>query len=140
LPVAVKPDPEPVRPPETVPERQGFTLRFVSDAALDALVAAGRVTLYAMADRQAWRLSLDAGRTVAAREPSPGWFHEMSSITVPAHYIQGLVNAPDSPGVSGIVWGVQLPPTTREAIASLTRGRQGGELLIRADGRVELAE
>lgn len=140
LPVAVKPDPEPVRPPETVPERQGFTLRFVSDAALDALVAAGRVTLYAMADRQAWRLSLDAGRTVAARAPSPGWFHEMSSITVPEHYLQGLARSPDAPGVSGIVWGVQLPPTTREAIASLTRGRQGGELVIRADGRVKLAE
>ena len=140
LPVAVKPDPEPVRPPETVPQRQGFTLRFVSDAALDALVAAGRVTLYAMADRQAWRLSLEADRTVAAREPSPGWFHEMSSITVPENYIQGLANAPDAAGVSDIVWGVQLPVATREAIASLTRGRQGGELVIRADGQVELAE
>jgi hypothetical protein len=139
-PVADKPDPEPVRPPVTVSERQGFTLRFVSDGALDALVSAGSVTLYAMADRQAWRLSLDAGRTVAAREPSPGWFHEMSSITVPEHYIQGLANSTDAPGVSGIVWGVQLPPTTREAIAALTRGRQEGELVIRADGRVELAE
>jgi hypothetical protein len=138
--VAVPPEPKPVRPSGTVPERQGFTLRFVSDAALDALVAAGSVTLYALADRQAWRLSLDAGRTVAAREPSPGWFHEMSSITVPEHYIRGLANAPDTPGVSGIVWGVQLPAATREAIASLTRGRQGGELVIRADGQVALAE
>jgi hypothetical protein len=42
--------------------------------------------------------------------------------------------------VSDIVWGVQLPVATREAIASLTRGRQGGELVIRADGQVELAE
>lgn len=139
-PVAVKPAPGPVRPEKATPQRQGFTLRFVSGAALDALVAAGSVTLYAMADRQAWRLSLDAGRTVAAREPSPGWFHEMSSITVPEHYLQGLVNAPDAPGRSEIVWGVQLPPTTRQAVASLTRGRQGGELVIRADGRVELAE
>jgi hypothetical protein len=139
-PVAGPPDPEPVRPTKATPQRQGFTLRFVSGAALDALVAAGSVTLYAMADRQVWRLSLEAGRVVAAREPSPGWFHEMSSITVPEHYLQGLANAPDAPGVSGIVWGVQLPSTTRQAIASLTRGRQGGELVIRADGRVELSE
>ena len=55
----------------------------IKQAALQRLVAEGTVSLYAMAHRQAWRLSLDAGRTVAAREPSPGWFHEMSSMTVP---------------------------------------------------------
>ena len=31
------------------------------------------------------RLSLDAGRPVAARGSYPGWFHEMSAVTVPAH-------------------------------------------------------
>jgi hypothetical protein len=139
-PAKTPPAPQSVAPVKAVKERQGFTLRFVSDNALDALVAAGSVSLYAMADRQAWRLSLDAGRTVAAREPSPGWFHEMSSMTVPEHYIRGLANAPDAPGRSDIVWGVQLPFATREAIASLTQGRQGGELVIRSDGQVVLAE
>ena len=139
-PVVVPPDPEPVIPARTRPEKQGFTLRFVSDGALDDLVAAGSVSLYAMVDRQAWRLSLVAGRAVAVREPSPGWFHEMSSMTVPEQYIQGLANSPDVPDRPDIVWGVQLPAATREAIASLMQDRQGGELVIRADGRVELSE
>lgn len=139
-PVAVPPDPEPVSPARTWPEKQGFTLRFVSDGALDDLVAAGSVSLYAMAESRAWRLSLVAGRAVAVREPTPGWFHEMSSMTVPEQYIQGLANSPEVPDRPEIVWGVQLPATTREAIASLMQGRQGGELVIRADGRVELSE
>ncbi len=134
------PAPAPVSVTSPEPDRQGFTLRFVSDEALDRLVAAGSVTLYAMAEKQAWRLSLDAGRPVAARGPYPGWFHEMSAVTVPAHYLHGLDNAPDGPGSSAVVWGVQLPSATRQAIASLTRGQPGGELVIRGDGQVVLGE
>jgi hypothetical protein len=122
------------------PERQGFILRFVSDDALDRLVAAGSVTLYAMVDKQAWRLSMDAGSPAVARASYPGWFHEMSAATVPGHYLHGLARTPDGPGKTAVVWGVQLPVTTREAIASLTRGRQGGELVIRGDGQVTLGE
>jgi septal ring factor EnvC (AmiA/AmiB activator) len=134
------PAPAPVSVTSPEPDRQGFTLRFVSDEALDRLVAAGRVTLYAMADKQAWRLSLDAGRPAAARGPYPGWFHEMSAVTVPAHYLHGLDKVPDGPGRSAVVWGVQLPSATRQAIASLTRGQPGGELVIRGDGQVVLGE
>ena len=136
---AIEERPEPVRA-APLPVRQGFTLRFVSDVALDTLVAAGSVTLYAMANRQAWRLSLDTGRLAVARGPYPGWFHEMSAVTVPEHYIQGLENAPDGPGRSDVVWGVQLPASTRETIALLTHGQQGGELVIRGDGQVVLRE
>jgi hypothetical protein len=134
------PAPAPVSVTRPAPDRQGFTLRFVSDEALDRLVAAGSVTLYAMAEKQAWRLSLHAGRPAAARGPYPGWFHEMSAVTVPAHYLHGLDNAPDGPGGSAVVWGVQLPSATRQAIASLTRGQPGGELVIRGDGQVVLGE
>ncbi|MGB5495786.1 MAG: hypothetical protein WBM97_15045, partial [Sedimenticolaceae bacterium] len=121
-------------------DRRGFTLRFVSDEALDRLVTAGSVTLYAMADRRAWRLSLDAGSAAAVPGPYPGWFHEMSAATVPEHYVQGLDNAPDGPVASAVVWGVQLPASTREAIASLTQGQPSGELVIRGDGRVLLGD
>jgi flagellar motor protein MotB len=127
----------PAAPPEpiarTIPEKQGFTLRFSSDAALDRLVTAGGVSLYGMVDQQAWRLSMDAGRTVVTQVPFPGWFHEMSAVTVPAHYIHSL-------GQSGAVWGVQLPAATKTAIASLTRGQQGGVLVIRSDGQVVLED
>ena len=121
-------------------DRPGFTLRFVSDEALDRLVTAGSVALYAMADRRAWRLSLNAGSAAAARRPYPAWFHEMSAATVPDHYLQGIDGAPDGPDASAVVWGVQLPAATRDAIASLTQDRPGGELVIRGDGRVLLGD
>ncbi|MEN8106598.1 MAG: hypothetical protein ABFS22_01170 [Pseudomonadota bacterium] len=123
-----------------VPARQGFSLRFASAAALDRLVAAGSVSLYGMANQQAWRLSMDAGRPAVAPESLPGWFHEMSALTVPAHYIHSLKNTADGPGQSTVVWGVQLPAATQAAIASLTRGQQGGALVIRSDGQVVLEE
>ena len=64
----------------------------------------------------------------------PRWFHEMSAATVPAHYSRSLVDV--APRRSTVVWGVQLPATAKQAIASLTRQRQGGALLIRGDGQV----
>ena len=123
-----------------VPVRQGFSLRFASAAALDRLVAAGSVTLYGMVDQQAWRLSMAAGRPAVAQASLPGWFHEMSAATVPAHYIHSLENVADGPGQSTVVWGVQLPAATKAAIASLTRGQQGGALVIRDDGQVSREE
>jgi len=141
---AVKPVIEKQSPPVPAakpdPARQGLILRFASAAALDRLVTAGSVTLYGMADQQAWRLSMDAGRPAAAQTAFPGWFHEMSALTVPAHYIHSLEKAADGPGQSTVVWGVQLPAATRTAIASLTREQQGGALVIRGDGRVTLEE
>jgi flagellar biosynthesis GTPase FlhF len=128
--------PTPVPKPATA--RQGFTLRFESDAALDRLVAAGSVSLYAMAGQQAWRLSMTTGRPAAAQVSFPRWFHEMSVATVPAHYSRSLEDA--APGQSSVVWGVQLPAAAKQAIASLTRQRQGGALLIRGDGQVVLED
>ena len=130
----------PVPEVKPAPEKQGFTLRFESDAALDRLVAAGSVSLYAMADKQAWRLSMAAGRSAAAQATFPRWFHEMSTATVPAHYIRSLENTAPGPWQSTVVWGVQLPAAAKQAIASLTRQRQGGALLIRGDGQVILED
>jgi len=126
-------------PPVPTPVKKGFTLRFASDEALERQVAAGSVSLYAMVGKQAWRLSLSHGRPVFAHDTFPGWFHEMASSTVPAEYVRSLGESKDRPAQSSIVWGVQLPPATKQGIASLTRGRQGGNLVIATDGRVALA-
>ena len=126
-------------PPVPAPVKKGFTLRFASDEALERQVVAGSVSLYAMAGKQAWRLSLSHGRPVFAHDTFPGWFHEMASSTVPVKYVRSLGESKDRPAQSSIVWGVQLPPATKQGIASLTRGRQGGNLVIAADGRVALA-
>jgi hypothetical protein len=130
----------PVPAVKPVPDKQGFSLRFASAAALDRQVAADSVSLYGMADQQAWRLSLDAGRPAVARTSFPGWFHEMSAVTVPVHYLHSLKNAADGPGQSSIVWGVQLPVATKAAITSLIQGQQGGALVILDDGQVTLEE
>lgn len=125
-------------PPVPAAVKKGFTLRFASDEALQRQVAAGTVSLYAMAGKQAWRLSLSHGRPVFAHDTFPGWFHEMASSTVPVQYVRTLGKSTDRPAQSSIVWGVQLPPATKQGIASLTRGRQGGNLVIAADGQVTL--
>lgn len=118
--------------------KKGFTLRFASDEALQEQVANGGVSLFAMVDKQAWRLSLPKGRPVFTDAVFPGWFHEMAASTVPHTYVKQLQSfiAPKAHG--SIVWGVQLPPATKQDIASLTRGRQGGDLVIASNGRVSL--
>ena len=126
-------------PPAPKPVKQGFTLRFASAAALERLVVAGTVSLYAMAGKQAWRLSLSNGRPDFAPDAFPGWFHEMAPPTVPFEYVQTLDNSMDRRAQSSVVWGVQLPSATKQGIASLTRGLQGGDLVIAADGQVTLA-
>ena len=146
-PASEKPPPVPEASPaaKPVPDKQGFTLRFASAAALDRLITAGSVSLYGMDGQQAWRLSMEAGRPTVARASLPGWFHEMSAATVPAHYIRSLDNAADGPGQVAIVWGVQLPSATKAAITARVeqqqmQGEQGGTLVIRDNGQVALEE
>ena len=146
-PASEKPPPVPEASPaaKPVPDKQGFTLRFASAAALDRLITAGSVSLYGMDGQQAWRLSMEAGRPAVARASLPGWFHEMSAATVPAHYIRSLDNVADGPGQVAIVWGVQLPSATKAAITARVeqqqmQGEQGGTLVIRDDGQVALEE
>ena len=119
-------------------QKQGFTLRFASAQALEHLVAAGTVSLYAMAGKQAWRLSLSDGGPFLTPDAFPGWFHEMSPSTVPATYLRSMRSEVGSPVSSSVVWGVQLPEATKQGISALTRGLRGGNLVIAADGRVSL--
>jgi hypothetical protein len=125
-------------PPARKAEKQGFTLRFASIEALERLVSAGTVSLYAMAGKQAWRLSLAAGRPVFTPDAFPAWFHEMAASTVPSDYVRSLEKSLGEPARSPLVWGVQLPAATRQGIASLTRDHRGGNLVIGADGRLTL--
>jgi len=125
-------------PPVPGSGKQGFTLRFASTEALDRLVASGTVSLYGMAGKQAWRLALSQGSPVFSQDAFPAWFHEMAPSTVPVEYIRNLEQSIGRHAPSSIVWGVQLPPATKQGIASLTRGLQGGSLVIGANGQVRL--
>ncbi len=128
----------PVPAPPAPDQQRGFTLRFASSEALDRLVAAGSVRFYAVAGGQAWRLSLPGGDAAFARGALPGRFHEMAPATVPPRYLSAFAHTGDAPGRTEVVWAVELPPGTEQRIASLTRGRRGGALVIQPDGRVAL--
>jgi hypothetical protein len=123
------------RPSEQLKRKPGFSLQFASDAALDRLIASGEVSLYAMTDRQTWRSSLRGSKTIMVPAEKPRWFHEMAVRTVPLHYLQGL-DAVQGDSDEVVTWGVQLPQETRDAIRTRMQGRQGGELVIHANGTV----
>ena len=128
-----------VEKPAHAPVKKGFTLRFASAEALRQQIETDNVSLYAMADKQAWRLRLQHGRPVFSDAAFPGWFHEMATATVPVEFVSQLKIAVAPKTQSSVVWGVQLPPATKRDIDSLIHGRQGGELVIAANGRVSLA-
>lgn len=124
-------------------KQKGFTLRFASDTALRQLIASGEVRLFAMLDRQAWRIKQPGANTrrpVVVATEFPSWFHEMAAATVPVDYVKQLRTVVDQDGT--VVWGVQLPASTRRDIRRLTRGHEdqpsGGNLLITANGQVRL--
>ena len=120
------------------PAKKGFTLRFASDEALQKQVASGGVSLFAMVDKQAWRLTLPERRPVFTDAAFPAWFHEMAASTVPDEFVKQLRLFVPAKTRGSVVWGVQLPPATKQDIASLTRGRKGGDLVIASNGRVSL--
>jgi hypothetical protein len=126
----------PLKTADTEPE--GFSLRFASVEALERLVDAGRVSLYALSGKRAWRLSLRMNEPFFASSAFPGWFHEMAAATVPAGYVRSLASANGGSEPSSVVWGVQLPSAATRQIASLTRSARGGSLVIGADGQVRL--
>ncbi len=123
---------------EPKPAQKGFTLRFASENALQQQVASGGVSLFAMADKQAWRLSLPEGRPVFTDAAFPAWFHEMAASTVPDEFVKQLRIFVPAKTRGSVVWGVQLPSATTQEIAALTRGRKGGDLVIASSGRVSL--
>lgn len=132
VPASKQPMPRPVKQP-------GFSLQFASNTALDRLIASGEVGLYAMTGRQTWRASLRGSEAVVMPTDKPRWFHEMATRTVPLHY-RGGFDAVQGGSNATVTWGVQLPQATRDAIRTLMQGRQGGELVILADGTVTVEE
>jgi septal ring factor EnvC (AmiA/AmiB activator) len=130
--------PSPAADAEPPPPPTGFTLRFASADALQRLVRAGRVELYAMADKHAWRLHDDNGSANLRPSAFPRWFHEMEAATVPPGYRAALAGSGSAIAEASPMWGVQLPTGTRQAIERLSRGTSGGTLVIGADGGVSL--
>jgi len=108
----------------------GFTLEFSSVRALEMLLQAGKVQLYARQGDQFW--SLDTGG-VAVPAQTPSSYYKMHTETVPLRLRSSV---PGNGVGKEITWGVTLPGEAIGQIQRLTAGRKGGNLLIGYDAVV----
>jgi hypothetical protein len=129
-------EPAPTAAPPAQPASRGFTLRFESDHALTRLVAAGKISLYAIGDGHSRRMTVSESRISFWDASTPNAFHEMETSTVP----QAVVDALARSGISksGIDWGVTLPGKLKQQLDSLMREHTGGALVIGLDGNLRL--
>lgn len=130
-PPAIASPPTPTPAPVTPAPSPGFSLEFASQSALSQLLVAGQVQLFAASDADYW-VHRSGGFYPA--DP-PARIYTMLEQTVPRPLrllAQGL--ALPQP----LAWGVTLPEETTREIQALMQGREGGSLLIHADGTVNL--
>jgi len=140
-----QPDQEPVKKPPgftspPAPAQKGFVLRFASDEVLAKLISDGKVNFYAIAGQNAWRLKLSDGRPVYLSAEFPRQIYEMETPTVPIEYAAVFQRQIAVGGQRRLTWGVTLPGRTTASINQIVRGRQGGHLIITANGEVKLTQ
>jgi len=128
----------PAPPAPIEPEKEGFTLRFASDAALTRAVAAHHVGLYALGADQAKRMTVSESRISFWDASTPNTFHEMEASTVPAAVIEALSRT--GVATDGISWGVTLPGKMKTQLDSLMQDHVGGSLIIGAAGEIRWEE
>jgi hypothetical protein len=121
-------------PPSASPEKEGFTLRFASDAALTRAVAAHHVGLYALEASGAKRMTVSESRISFWDASTPNAFHEMEATTVPAAVVSALARTGTEPG--NVNWGVTLPGKMSAQLDSLMQQHRGGSLIIAASGEI----
>ncbi len=121
-------------PPAPIPEPEGFTLRFASDAALTRAVAAHYVGLYALEPGSAKRMTVSESRISFWDASTPNTFHEMESTTVPGAVVDALART----GVTteNVSWGVTLPGRMKTQLDTLMQQHRGGSLIIDASGNI----
>ncbi len=129
---------QPTTAPPAEPEKDGFTLRFASDAALTRAVAAHHVGLYALGADRARRMTVSESRIGFWDASTPNSFHEMEASTVPAAVIEALVRT--GAATEGVSWGVTLPGKMKAQMNSLMQDHAGGSLIIGAVGDVRWEE
>jgi Skp family chaperone for outer membrane proteins len=138
-----QPDQKPIKKPPGVtppqePAQEGFTLRFASDEALATLISDGKVSFYAIAGKNAWRLKLSGGRPGYIAAEFPRKIYEMETPTVPIDYATVFQRQIAAFGRPTLTWGVTLPGRMTDSINLMVKGRKGGDLIITADGQVKL--
>lgn len=118
--------------------KDGYILRFASDAALQTLIASGQVYFYAVTGKKAWQLRLTGGRAGYVSTKRPVQIYEMETATVPIEYATAFEQQVAAFDPTAVTWGVTLPAQTTASINRLTKRQNGGDLVIMPDGEVVL--
>ena len=124
----------PQLPPPPAPEKEGFVLRFASDAALTRAVAAQHGGFYAIHDGRAQRMTVSESRISFWDASTPNAFHEMEATTVPEPVIDALART--GTVVGAVDWGVTLPGKMKLQLDDLMQEHRGGSLVIGAAGDI----
>jgi len=143
---ALQPPPSPPQAavqtrPETKTKRvetdSGFTLRFASPEALEALIDRGTIRFFLLQQGTAWSYRLQAGIPQLSAAPMPVTFHEMAADTVPDKFRQERIST-TTRILGDAIWAVVLPPSLERRLRQLMRGQGGGVLEIQAGGTIQL--
>lgn len=137
-PALVKEAPAPIQAePVAAPvAKEGFTLRFESDAALTRLVAASQVGVYAIDGERARRMTVSESRISFWDASLPNSFHEMEASTVPLPVVDALART--GTDADSISWGVTLPGKLKSQLDGLMQKHRGGSLVIGTNGNIRL--
>jgi hypothetical protein len=126
----------PVEPVAVPSIKKGFTLRFASDTALNALIDRATVRFFALANNKAWQLKRVKERPIYIAVPIPPKIYEMETATVPVDYADVFSRQVAASARSKVTWGVTLPEEMAAIINQLIKKREGGDLIIMPDGEV----
>jgi hypothetical protein len=142
-------NPEPIEQTPAEPEsasatpaqsqQVGFTLQFEDDDALTRLISRDEVGFFAISTEKSLRLKIESGRMDFWPSSTPGQYHEMDGLTVPAEVKTALLRS-GAEFTGDQIWGVTLPPRTAAQLKQFLDDSSGGTLVIGGTGDLRLEQ
>jgi hypothetical protein len=131
--------PETAKATPAQPQQDGFTLQFEDDDALTRLISRDEVGFFAISANKAMRLKIEGGRMDFWPSSTPGQYHEMDRLTVPAAVQSALLRS-GAEFTGDQLWGVTLPPRTAAQLKQFLDDSSGGKLVIAGNGDLRLEQ
>lgn len=132
-------EPESASATPAQPQQVGFTLQFEDDGALTRLISRDEVGFFAISADKSLRLKIESGRMDFWPSSTPGQYHEMDGLTVPAEVKTALLRS-GAEFTGDQVWGVTLPPRTAAQLNQFLADSTGGRLVIGGTGDLRLEQ
>ncbi len=121
------------------PQQVGFTLQFEDDDALTRLISRDEVGFFAISADKSMRLKIEGGRMDFWPSSTPGQYHEMDGMTVPAEVKTALLRS-GAEFAGDQLWGVTLPPRTAAQLKQFLAESSVGKLVIGGNGDLRLEQ